>query len=62
MKTGILLINLGTPDSPSTKDVRTYLRELLSCERVIDINPLARWLVLNLLILPFRPRKSSESL
>jgi len=44
MKTGILLINLGTPDSPSTQDVRIYLRELLSCERVIDINPVARWL------------------
>jgi ferrochelatase len=61
MKTGILLINLGTPDSPSTQDVRIYLRELLSCERVIDINPLARWFVLNLLILPFRPRKSAKA-
>ena len=61
MKTGILLINLGTPDSPSTPDVRIYLRELLSCERVIDINPVARWLVLNLLILPFRPRKSAKA-
>ena len=61
MKTGILLINLGTPDSPSTQDVRIYLRQLLSCERVIDINPVARWLVLNLLILPFRPRKSAKA-
>ena len=61
MKTGILLINLGTPDSPSTRDVRIYLRELLSCERVIDINPVARWFVLNLLILPFRPRKSAKA-
>ena len=61
MKTGILLINLGTPDSPSTRDVRIYLRELLSCERVIDINPFARWFVLNLLILPFRPRKSAKA-
>ena len=61
MKTGILLINLGTPDSPSTPDVRIYLRELLSCERVIDINPVARWFVLNLLILPFRPRKSAKA-
>ena len=61
MKTGILLINLGTPDSPSTPDVRIYLRELLSCERVIDINPVARWLVLNLLILPLRPRKSAKA-
>ena len=61
MKTDILLINLGTPDSPSTRDVRIYLRELLSCERVIDINPVARWFVLNLLILPFRPRKSAKA-
>jgi ferrochelatase len=61
MKTGILLINLGTPDSPSTQDVRIYLRELLSCKRVIDINPVARWFVLNLLILPFRPKKSAKA-
>ena len=61
MKTGILLINLGTPDSPSTRDVRIYLRELLSCERVIDINPVIRWFVLNFLILPFRPRKSAKA-
>ena len=61
MKTGILLINLGTPDSPSTRDVRIYLRELLSCERVIDIHPVARWFVLNLLILPFRPSKSAKA-
>ena len=61
MKTGILLINLGTPDSPSTQDVRIYLRELLSCDRVIDINPVARWFLLNLLILPSRPRKSAKA-
>ena len=61
MKTGILLINLGTPDSPSKQDVRIYLRQLLSCKRVIDINPVARWLLLNLLILPFRPSKSAKA-
>ena len=61
MKTGILLINLGTPDSSSIRDVRIYLRELLSCERVIDINPVFRWFVLNLLILPFIPRKSAKA-
>jgi len=58
-KIGILLINLGTPDSPSIKDVRIYLRQLLSCDRVIDINPLVRSILLNLFILPFRPRKSA---
>ncbi len=61
IKTGLLLINLGTPDSPSTKDVRLYLRQLLSSNRVIDINPIARWLLLNFFILPFRPRNSSRA-
>ncbi len=58
---GVLLVNLGTPDSTSTGDVRRYLREFLSDPRVIDINPLARWLLLNLIILPFRPAKSAEA-
>ncbi|MCH2300384.1 MAG: ferrochelatase, partial [SAR324 cluster bacterium] len=56
MKTGLMLINLGTPDSPSTADVRSYLREFLSDPRVIDLPFLGRWLLLNLIILPFRPR------
>ena len=59
MKTGVLLINLGTPDSPTTKDVRIYLREFLSDPYVIDIHPLARSLLLNLIILPTRPKKSA---
>ena len=59
MKTGILLVNLGTPDSPSTADVRTYLREFLSDPRVIDIAPLARWLLVNLIIAPFRASRSA---
>ena len=58
---GVLLVNLGTPESPDTGDVRRYLREFLSDPRVIDINPLARWLLLNLIILPFRPRQSAEA-
>lgn len=58
---GVLLINLGTPDSPSVGDVRRYLREFLSDPRVIDINPMGRWLLLNLIILPFRPAKSAEA-
>ena len=61
IKTGVLLINLGTPESPSTKDVRDYLRQLLSSNRVIDINPITRWLLLNLFILPFRPRNSAKA-
>ena len=57
--TAVLMINLGTPDAPNTPEVRTYLRELLSSDRVLDINPVLRWLLLNLFILPFRPQKSA---
>ena len=58
---GVLLINLGTPNSTSTRDVRAYLRSLLSCDRVLDINPVARWLLLNLIVLPLRPSKSAKA-
>lgn len=58
---GVLLINLGTPDSPSTKDVRKYLREFLSDPRVVDINPISRWMLVNLIIAPFRSPKSAEA-
>jgi len=61
MRTGALLLNLGTPDSPPTRDVRRYLREFLSDPRVIDIPALPRWLLLNLVILPFRPRRSAAA-
>ena len=60
-RTGLLLINLGTPDSPAPKDVRRYLREFLSDPRVLDVPAWQRFLVLNLFILPFRPRRSSEA-
>jgi ferrochelatase len=60
-KTGVLIVNLGTPDAPSTPKVRSYLREFLGDPRVIDINPVGRWILLNLFILPFRPRKSAEA-
>jgi len=59
--TGLLLVNLGTPDDPSTVSVRRYLRQFLSDPRVIDIEPWRRKLLLNLVILPFRPRKSAEA-
>jgi ferrochelatase len=55
---GVLLANLGTPDSPQVPDVRRYLREFLSDPRVIDINPV---LLLNLVILPLRPAKSARA-
>jgi len=60
-KHGVLLVNLGTPDAPRPPEVRRYLREFLSDPRVVDINPLARWLLLELVILPVRPRRSAEA-
>ncbi len=54
--TGVLLINLGTPKSPSVKDVRAFLGEFLRDPYVIDASPTFRWLLLNFVILPFRPR------
>lgn len=59
-KTGVLLVNLGTPDSPETPDVRKYLREFLMDKRVIDIAPFRRWLLVNLIIAPFRAPKSAQ--
>jgi protoporphyrin/coproporphyrin ferrochelatase len=59
--TGLLLCNLGTPDAPTPKAVRRYLREFLSDPRVLDMNPVGRALLLNLVILPTRPRKSAEA-
>lgn len=58
---GVLLVNLGTPDSTKTSDVRTYLDQFLSDPRVLDIHPIKRKLVLNAFILPFRPAKSAEA-
>jgi ferrochelatase len=61
MKTALLVLNLGSPDSPAPAQVRRYLREFLSDPRVIDINAFGRWALLNFFILPFRPRKSGEA-
>lgn len=58
---GLLLLNLGTPDAPTPAAVRRYLREFLSDPRVIDIHPIGRFLLLHLVILPFRPRRSAEA-
>ncbi len=58
---GLLLVNLGTPDAPEPGPVRRYLREFLSDPRVLDLSPLGRWALLNLIILPVRPRRSAEA-
>ena len=60
LKTAVLLINLGTPDSPSVKDVRKYLFEFLNDPRVIDIPAIARFILVNLIIVPFRAPKSAK--
>lgn len=60
MKTGILLINLGTPDSPKTSAVRKYLTQFLNDPRVIDINPVGRFILVNGIIVPFRSSKSAK--
>ena len=59
-KTGVLLINLGTPDSPSVAYVRKYLREFLMDGRVMDIPFWRRFLLINLVIAPFRSPQSAK--
>ncbi|MEO1256533.1 MAG: ferrochelatase, partial [Bacteroidota bacterium] len=58
-KKGILLVNLGTPDSTSVSDVRKYLREFLMDKRVVDIPAFPRFLLVNGIIAPFRAPKSA---
>ena len=60
MKEAILLINLGTPDAPTPRKVGKYLTQFLNDRRVIDINPIARFILVNLIIVPFRSFKSSK--
>ncbi len=57
----VVLINVGTPDAPDTASVRRYLREFLSDPFIIDINPLARWALLEFVILPSRPKHSARA-
>ncbi|MFI5314494.1 MAG: ferrochelatase [Myxococcota bacterium] len=60
-RTGVLLLNLGTPRSPETADVRRYLREFLSDPRVLDVAAPARWALVNLAIAPFRAPRSAAA-
>ncbi len=60
-KTGVLLVNLGTPDSTSWLDIRKYLKEFLSDKRVIEVNPVIWQIILNLFILNFRPSKTARA-
>ncbi len=58
---GILVVNLGTPSGTSWKEIRHFLKEFLSEPRIVDINPILWWLILNFYILIFRPRKISKA-
>ena len=60
-KTGVLIINLGTPDSTSWLDIRKYLKEFLSDRRVIEVNPFIWQIILNVFILTFRPSKTAKA-
>ena len=60
-KTGVLIINLGTPDSTNWWDIRKYLKEFLSDRRVIEVNPIIWQIILNLFILTFRPSKTAHA-
>ena len=60
-KTGVLLINLGTPDSTKWWDIRKYLKEFLSDRRVIEVNPIIWKIILNVFILTFRPSKTAKA-
>ncbi|MDA9728237.1 ferrochelatase [Candidatus Pelagibacter sp.] len=60
-KTGVLIINLGTPDSTKWLDIRKYLKEFLSDRRVIEVNPILWQLILNIIILNLRPSKTAKA-
>jgi ferrochelatase len=60
-RVGVILINTGTTAAPRPAETRTYLREFLSDPRVLDMSSLTRWLILNLFILPFRPKQSAHA-
>ncbi len=58
-KTKVVFVQLGSPKSPKVSDVRAFLKEFLGDPRVVDINPIVWKLILNLFVLPFRPKKSA---
>ncbi|MEQ1593274.1 MAG: ferrochelatase [Thiobacillaceae bacterium] len=58
-RTGILLVNLGTPNAPTTAALRPYLKEFLSDPRVVEIPRAVWWLILNGIVLNTRPKKSA---
>jgi ferrochelatase len=59
--TGVLVVNLGTPDAPTPEAVRRFLAEFLSDPRVIDLPRLPWQIILRTVILPFRPKRSAHA-
>ncbi|MFT5052267.1 MAG: ferrochelatase [Chlamydiales bacterium] len=60
-RTGVMVVNLGTPDAPTPRAVRRYLRQFLSDQRVVEVNPWLWKFVLNVIVLPFRSGTSAEA-
>lgn len=60
-RSGVLVVNLGTPKAPTTIAVRRFLSEFLSDPRVVELPRPLWWLILHLLVLPLRPRKSAQA-
>ena len=59
-RTGVVLVNLGTPDRPDAPSLRRYLKQFLSDDRVVEIPKAIWWFILNLVILNVRPKRSAE--
>ena len=59
-KIGVLVVNLGTPEAPTAKALRPYLKEFLSDPRIIEVNRMLWWLILNIIILNIRPKRSAR--
>ena len=60
-KIGVILLNTGSAASPHVPDVRVYLKQFLSDPRIIDLPAWQRWIIVNLFVLPFRPKKTGEA-
>jgi len=60
-KVGVLITNLGTPDAPKKTELKRYLKEFLSDPRVVEVPRLLWWMILNLVILNIRPKRSAKA-
>jgi ferrochelatase len=58
-RVGVLVVNLGTPDAPTAKALRPYLKKFLFDPRVIEVRPIVWWFIMRFFVLPFRPKRSA---